>query len=208
MDREAPGWETLQALLSLSEQDMEATALAETAGDPREGAFSSTFLPSTPSSSTAKRWIIKACAGKDACGYLWFLLYLPCVEEAELTGPAEQHGRPGWTLPDRTFYREPAGSDLFPSIAGEDRSELSLGKPAQCSFRSLGPHMSNREQLQVRSGCPPGPAVLPVAWSSTYPDVLANLQFRLLHAPQTTLLGPQTAFRLTTEPLGRSCPRT
>lgn len=62
---------------------------------------------------------------------IWFLLHLPCVEEAELTGPAEQHRRPGWTLPDCTIYREPAGSGLFPSTAGEDRSELSLGKPAQ-----------------------------------------------------------------------------
>ena len=55
MDRESPRWETLQALLSLSEQDMGARALAEIAGDPREGAFSSTFLPPMPSSSTAKK---------------------------------------------------------------------------------------------------------------------------------------------------------
>lgn len=72
MDRESPRWETLQALLSLNEQDMGARALAEIAGDPCEGAFSSTFLPPMPSSSTAKRWIVKACAGKDACGYLVF----------------------------------------------------------------------------------------------------------------------------------------
>lgn len=57
------------------------------------------------------------------------LLDLPSVEEAELTGPAEQHRRPGWTLPDPAFYGEPAGSDI-PRHSWEDHSEHSLGKPA------------------------------------------------------------------------------
>lgn len=88
------------------------------------------FCPQCPPLQLQKGGLLKHVLARMPVG-IWFLLHLPCVEESELIGPAEQHRRPGWILPDCTIYREPAGSGLFLSTAGEDRSELSLGKPAQ-----------------------------------------------------------------------------